>query len=105
MDEASFNALAETELERIEQALEAAGLDVEVQPGGVLQIEFNDGSQMVINRHAAAREIWVASKSGGFHYRPVAGRWVGTRDGEELWSALARLASAQAGRELDLRRD
>ncbi len=104
MDETRFNALAEAELERIEQALDAAGLDVEVQPGYVLQIEFDDGSQMIINRHTAAREIWVAARLGGFHYRPLDGQWLNTRDGEELWTALARLASAQAGESVSLQR-
>jgi CyaY protein len=103
MDETRFNALAEAELERIEQALDAAGLDVEVQPGGVLEVEFDDGSQMIINRHTAAREIWVAARLGGFHYRFAEGRWLNTRDGEELWTALERLASAQAGEPVALR--
>jgi len=102
MDETHFNPLAEKELDLIERAFEAAGIDVEVQPGGVLQVEFDDGSQMIINRHSAAREIWVAAKLGGFHFRPEDGRWVGTRDGVELWAALSRLASAQAGEPIAL---
>lgn len=102
MEEAVFNPLAERELSLIEGAFEAAGIDVELQPGNVLQIEFDDGSQMIINRHSAAREIWVAARLGGFHFRPDAGRWLGTRDGAELWEALSRLASAQAGRTIRL---
>lgn len=97
MDETEFNSLAERTLAQIEDAFEQAGIDIEVQPGGVLQIEFDDGTQMIINRHAAAREIWVAARLGGFHFRPEAGRWIGTRDGADLWQALERLASAQAG--------
>lgn len=104
MDETTFNALAEAELAQIETALELAGLDVDRQPGGVLQVGFDDGSQMVINRHAAAREIWVAARAGGFHFRPEAGRWVGTRDGADLWQALERLCSAQSGAALSLTR-
>lgn len=107
MDEAAFNALAERELDRIENAFEAllesgeVDIDVELQPGGVLELEFDDGSRMVINRHSAAREIWVAAKSGGFHFRPDAhGQWTDTRSGEELWAALRRLAGAQAGTSL-----
>jgi CyaY protein len=52
---------------------------------------------MIINRHAAAREIWVAAKSGGFHYRHDGTAWRDTRDGDELFAALSRLVSAQAG--------
>ncbi|GAA5176413.1 iron donor protein CyaY [Niveibacterium umoris] len=102
MDEAVFNPLAEQELVLIERAFDDAGMDVEVQPGNVLQIEFDDGSQMIINRHSAAREIWVAARLGGFHFRYDGRQWVGTRDGAELWTCLNRLASAQAGEPVSL---
>ncbi|WP_417069062.1 iron donor protein CyaY [Niveibacterium terrae] len=104
MDETEFNALAEAELGRIEAAFEAADLDIDQQPGGVLQVEFDDGSQMIINRHSAAREIWVAARLGGFHFRYDAGRWIATRDGAELWQSLETLATAQAGRAVRLER-
>ncbi|AYH45705.1 iron donor protein CyaY [Azoarcus sp. DN11] len=99
MEESAFNALAEAELARIEAALEACGaeLDIETMPGGVLEIEFENGSKMVINRHSAAREIWVAAKSGGFHCRHDAGRWVATRSGTELYELLSQLVSQQSG--------
>jgi len=99
MDETAFNALAEAELARIEVALEDCGvdLDIEPKPGGVLEIEFDNGSKLIINRHSAAREIWVAAKSGGFHFRPEGGRWVASRDGAELYALLSQLVSQQSG--------
>lgn len=99
MEESAFNALAEAELVRIEAALEACGaeLDIETMPGGVLEIEFENGSKMVINRHSAAREIWVAAKAGGFHFRYDAGRWIAARDGVELYAMLSQLVSQQSG--------
>lgn len=104
MDEAEFNALADATLRRIEQALDESGadLDYEVKAGGVLELEFADGSKIIVNRHTAAREIWVAARSGGFHFRPEKGRWVGTRDGQELFAALSALASQQAGEPVSL---
>ena len=103
MDEREFMMAADTELARIETALEAASesgvadFDFETKPGGVIEIEFENGSKIIINRHGAAREIWVAAKSGGYHFRPEGGRWLGTRDGEELLAALSRTVSEQAG--------
>lgn len=99
MDEATFNVLAEVELQRIEARLEACGvdLDLEVKPGGVLEVEFENGSKLVINRHAAAREIWLAAKSGGYHFRHQAGAWVAGRDGAELYATLARVVAEQSG--------
>jgi CyaY protein len=102
MDEKEFNRLADAMLKRIEDALDAQALDLEVKPGGVIEVEFDDGSKIIINRHTAAREIWVAARLGGFHFRHDNGRWLGTRDGTELMEALGRLVSGQAGRSIAL---
>lgn len=99
LDEREFNLLADAALARIESALDACGadLDFEIKPGGVIEIEFADRSKIIVNRHGAAREIWIAARSGGYHFRCDGGRWVGTRDGAELMDALSRCASEQAG--------
>jgi len=105
MTDSEFEALASAALGRIEQALEDSGVDADVQSkaGGVLEIEFDNGSKMVINRQAAARELWVAAKSGGFHFRWDGTVWRDTRDGGELFAALSRHVSAQSGRGVVLR--
>lgn len=101
MDEQEFTRLADAELARIEAALEAAvgqaDFDVEIKPGGVIEIECENGSKIIINRHGAAREIWLAAKSGGYHFRPDSGRWLDARNGEELLAAIARTLSEQTG--------
>lgn len=105
MDEAQFSARAEAVLARIDAALEECGVDADVErkEGGIVEIEYADGSRMVINRHAAAREIWVAARSGGFHFRWDGSAWRDTRDGAELFAALSRLVSAQSGQAVVLR--
>ena len=99
MDESEFASLAEKELARIEDAIEACGADVDIepQPGGILALSFEDDSQIIINRHLAAREIWVAARSGGFHFKPAGGDWVDTRSGEGLYALLSRVVSEQSG--------
>jgi CyaY protein len=99
MTDTEFEALAGGTLMAVERAIEASGLDVDLQAkgAGVLEIEFQDGSKMIVNRHGAAREIWVAARSGGFHFRHDGNAWCDTRDGAELFAALSRLVSAQAG--------
>jgi CyaY protein len=100
MDEREFETRAAQALTAIEQALEAAELDAdfELKEGGILEIEFADGSKIIINRHAAAREIWVAARSGGFHFRWDGAAWRNMRDGSELFAALSTLVSQQLGR-------
>lgn len=99
MDEREFAERAEQMLAHIESVLEGVdqGLDYEVAPGGILEIEFEDGSQVIINRHMAAREIWVAARSGGFHFRWDGADWVDTRSGESLAFRLGEVLSSQAG--------
>jgi CyaY protein len=99
MTDADFESFAEATLAAIERALDRVALDVDVEAkgDGVLEIEFADGSKVIVNRHAAAREIWVAAKSGGFHFRRVGETWHDTRDGTELFAALSRIVSAQSG--------
>ena len=100
MDEREFNTHADAMLARIEQALEGCvlELDFEIKQGGVIEVEFDNGSKLIVNRHTAAREIWVAAKSGGYHFKMAEpGRWLGTRDGVELLAALSRCVSEQAG--------
>jgi len=105
MNETDFEALAGAALAKIEQALEASGVDAdfELKAGGVLEIEFADASKMVINRHGAAREIWVAARSGGFHFRWDGSAWRDTRDGTELFAALSKIVSTQGGQAVLLR--
>ena len=105
MTDSEFEALTDAALARIEQAIDASGLDVDLQSkaGGVLEIEFEDGTKMVVNRHAAARQIWVAAKSGGFHFHWDGSAWRDTRDGNELFAALSKLVSAQGGQGVVLR--
>lgn len=99
MDDKEFNRLAELVLARIEAGLDAcaADLDFELAAGGVLEIEFADGSKIIVNRHAVAQEIWVAARSGGFHFRWNGSDWCDSRDGTELFARLAALLSQQAG--------
>jgi CyaY protein len=104
MNEAEFDRLASAALQTIEQRLEASGVDAdfELKDGGVLEVEFADGSKLIVNRHAAAREIWLAARSGGFHFRFDGSAWRDTRNGTELFAALSRVASQQAGHAVKL---
>lgn len=102
MTESEFLALAEQTLGQLELGLEqvadALDLDIEVsRQGNVLTITFENGSQIIVNSHAAAKEIWMAARSGGFHYRRVEDRWIDSRDGSEFWASVSRAASQQAG--------
>jgi len=101
MDESAFLAAADATLDRIGLALDAAleTSDAELDwslKDGVLTIECGDESRIIVNRHLPNREIWVAAKTGGFHFRPQDGRWRDRRGDDELAALLARLLKTQA---------
>lgn len=98
IDESTFTALTGRVLDAIGGALDASGGELDwAENDGVLSIECPDGSRIIVNRHVPNRELWVAAKSGGFHFRADGDAWRDTRSGEELGAALARLLQAQAG--------
>ncbi|MFN3566609.1 MAG: iron donor protein CyaY [Burkholderiaceae bacterium] len=104
MTESEFLDLAERTLDAIEAAVEAAPIDAEVtRAGNVLTLELADGSRVVINSQAPMQQLWVAARSGGFHYERREGEWRDTRDGTELFAALSRILSAQGGSPVLLR--
>ena len=103
MGDSEFLAQAEATLDAIAAALDQLNdddmLDVECsRNGNVLEIEFLDnGSKIIVNSQAAMSELWVAARSGGFHYRQRDGKWHNTRDDSELFASLAEMVSAQGG--------
>jgi len=105
MNEAEFHKLAAVTLNRIEQAVETCGADIDFENAGeILELEFANRSKIVINKQGAASQIWVAARSGGFHYNYDAGtqQWRNDQTGAELFSELSRLVSEQAGESIRL---
>jgi CyaY protein len=101
MSDQAFQHDAEAALDAIEAAVERAAqgaLDVDVErQGNVITMTFQDASKVIVNSHSAAREIWIAARAGGFHYRLQDGRWIDGRSGDELFAALSRVVSQQGG--------
>ena len=100
--ETDFIRAADATLARIGEALDAAAADSDVDldwslNDGILEIECEDGSKLIVNRHVVNRELWVAARAGGFHFRAVDGRWQDTRSREDLQVVLTRLLRDQAG--------
>ncbi|CAG2136222.1 frataxin-like protein [compost metagenome] len=107
LTESEFLVLAGKALDRleadIEAAADAADADVEInRTGNVMELEFEDGSKIIVNSQAPMQELWVAAKAGGFHFRHDGAKWMDTRSGAELYAALSTYMSQQAGATLTL---
>lgn len=101
MTESEFLSMADNCLRKVEeifeQAFENDELDVDCKrSGNVLEIEFvNNGSKIIVNSQAAMQEMWLAARSGGFHYKHDGQAWRNTRDGSEFFTTLAAIAHEQ----------
>ena len=97
-----FNETVDALFDQIVETIDEsdAADDVEFNQG-VLEITCLDASgvksKIIINRHAPTQEIWVAAKSGGYHFRWTGGAWLDTRSGEPLSDAIARVVFEQTG--------
>jgi CyaY protein len=104
LTEQEFERVADRTMIALEGALgDLDGLEASLQLG-VLTLEFSDGVKYVVNSHRAARQIWMAAERSAWHfdYRPAEAKWIASKSGDELWSALSGVVSRKLGREITL---
>ena len=65
--------------------------------GGMVTLTFANRSQIIINLQKPLHEVWLAARSGGYHYKFDGLHWQDTKGQGEFWDSLSRYASAQAG--------
>ena len=78
--------------------------DIDCQrTGGMLTLVFANGSQIIVNLQRPLHEVWLAAKSGGYHYRFDSNQWSDTKGQGEFFASLTRDASAQSGLALEFK--
>jgi CyaY protein len=105
MTESEFNRQIDATLLAIEEAADASSANIDYEnSGGVLTLTLGNGSQVIINRQTPVRQLWVAARSGGFHFDfdKVTEEWRRTSDGAELFAALSEVISEQGGEAVTL---
>lgn len=100
MNDSEFHQLADGLWMTIEECLDdwdgESDIDCEIN-GGVLTLSFENGSKIIINRQEPLHQVWLATKSGGYHFSLKEGRWISARSGEEFWKLLEDACTQQAG--------
>ena len=105
MTDPDYMDRAEALLAAVERACDAlndatdADLDNQ-RVGGMVTITFGGGSQLIVNLQRPLQEVWLAARSGGYHYRHDGQAWVDTKTGREFFEQLSAEAGAQAGQPL-----
>jgi CyaY protein len=97
MTESAFSDHVDRVLAAVEAAIDRSDADIDSElNGGILTLTFSNDSKIIINRQMPMREIWVAAKSGGFHFRYDGVAWHDTRSAEALGTLLTRVINQQS---------
>lgn len=102
---ADYAALTSAVLSSVEATtdrwLEDGVIDIDShRTGGLLELTLPNHSKLIVNTQPPLQELWLAAKSGGFHFKWVDAKWRDTKDGREFFDVLSICASAQAGQDL-----
>lgn len=105
MTDPEFMDRAESVLRAIEASCDRindeSDVDIDNQRvGGMVTLVFRDRSQIVVNLQKPLHELWLAARSGGYHYKFDGRQWLDTKGQGEFFASLSRYASEQAGTKL-----
>lgn len=104
LTEARFHDLVDATQQQLEDVFDESGLDVDLEnSAGVLTVKFEGGAQLIFSRQEPLRQLWLAAKSGGFHfdYDEETSRWVCDTSEELLSEMVQRLTLEHTGADLD----
>lgn len=90
--------------ETIDRWLDEDTVDIDcARSGGMLTLTMPDRSQVIINTQPPLHELWIAARSGGYHFRWQGGQtWTDTKSHQPFVQVLSECLSAQAGRPLSI---
>lgn len=105
MTDSEYLGLAESLLRAVESSCdrinEESDADLDNQRvGGMVTLTFTNRSQIIINLQKPLHEVWMAARSGGFHYKWDGRQWMDTKGHGEFFAHLSQCASEQAGQAL-----
>ncbi|MCE0493555.1 iron donor protein CyaY [Vibrio salinus] len=102
MNDTEFHQLVDIQFTKLEQLIDDSGADIDYDTSGnVMTLEFENRSQIIINRQEPLHEIWLASKSGGFHFKLNDQQWICTKTGKEFIQLIKEECEKQADEEID----
>lgn len=102
MTDLEYSTLAEQLLGHVEACCDRfnddTDADIDAQrSGGMVTLVFANRSQIVLNQQKPLHELWLATKSGGYHFKWVGSAWTDTKGQGELLQILSREATVQSG--------
>ena len=100
MTETEFIDKVDDTFEALETALDEVEDDIDYETsGGVLTVRFENGTSLVFSRQPPTRQLWLAARSGGFHFAwsDDVDDWCDTRDGTAFRPFVVEQMREQGG--------
>jgi CyaY protein len=102
MTDLEFLDRAELLLKAVELACDRINDDGEAdidnqRVGGMITLTFENRSQIIINLQKPLHEVWLAARSGGYHFKFDGQHWADTKGQGEFFERLGKDASIQTG--------
>lgn len=103
MNENEYNRCVDELMLQIEESIDNSALEIDCEnSNGILTLTIeSNGSQMILSRQTASREVWLAARSGGFHFTLKESIWRDTKTNDTLGMILQQAVKSQAGEFID----
>ena len=86
----------------VEEVIDNTDAEIDFESGNdILTLTCPDGSLIIITKQSATSQLWLAAKSGGFHFDMKDKSWVCDTDGETLPDKLTSMCLQQANAQID----
>ncbi|MFK5986861.1 MAG: iron donor protein CyaY [Pseudomonadota bacterium] len=105
MTESEFNDCIDDIIINIEEQMDELDTEVDYETtSGILTLIMADQSQIIINRQSANLQLWMAAKSGGYHfvYDEKQQQWLDTRSQKSFINSLNQCLKDQSGENFSL---
>ncbi|MBW8189953.1 iron donor protein CyaY [Neiella marina] len=98
MNDTEFHTLIDDQLNSIEEQLDECDADIDYEvAAGILTIDFANGSKIIINRQEPVHQLWLATRTNGYHFDYVDGHWCDDRTGQRFLEILNKACCDQSG--------
>ncbi|MDR5609487.1 MULTISPECIES: iron donor protein CyaY [Arsenophonus] len=100
MTDTEFHQLVDKVMNKIEEQLDQydGNNDIDCEThGGIMTLTFENDSKIIINRQEPLHQIWLATRSGGYHFNYKIDNWYCTRSNKNFIQILAYAISEQSG--------
>lgn len=102
MNDTEFHQLVDIQFDTLEKLIDESGADIDYEViGNVMNLEFDNRSQIVINRQEPMHEIWLASKTGGYHFQFKDEKWICSKTEKEFLQLVKEECEKQSDEEIE----